>query len=368
MIPCQPVKCQNSRQSEIHLSINPSHLPQFAKLSELVESVRIIPLETSKFNLIGITEKVFVGQKDILIATGGSKIDLFRFSSDGKFLNKIGNQGKGPGEYIYIRTLQVMKDSYNVYIGGPGMRKILEYSFDGKFIREIPFANDLRNATLLDQNHIAFNSSMDYEVRVANMLTRDTLKYLKIAPGTRTNLWGFSGDPSMGFFYTARGRDTIWKIGPESMYPIIICNFGSGHFSLQDEANAPAGSGGYPPGKLLIGGGVIYGSGYYAFPLGREDTKKKFSYCCMLVKAGTGATWHLKVGPESDDILFCTSTYFQTFSASGEWVSVVDAYELIEALPKIKENTKFKYRQGLIQQIEKLNIEDNPVLVFYKLK
>ena len=94
LISCQPAKQQNDRQHEICLAIDPAHLPQFAKLSELVESVRIIPLETGKSNLIGITNKVFVGRKDLLITTADSKMDLFRFTSDGKFLNKIGNQGR----------------------------------------------------------------------------------------------------------------------------------------------------------------------------------------------------------------------------------------------------------------------------------
>ena len=365
---CQPAKQHNDRQGEIQLAIDPAHLPQFAKLSELVESVRIIPLETSKFNLIGHTNKVFVGRKDILITTAESTASLFRFTSDGKFLNKIGNQGKGPGEYSDISTLQVMKDSSYVYFGGRFMRKILKYSFDGKFIREIPFAQDLRNATILDQNHIAFTNKIDYEVRIANTLAGDTLKYLKIAPGTATNLWGFCGDPSMGFFYTAFGRDTIWKIGPESMYPIIICNFGSGHFSSNDADRANSKAGGYPPGKLSIGGGVIYGSEYYFFLMLREDTKKKYTYCGVVVQDRTGTIWHLKLGPESDDILFCTSTDFRTVASSGEWVSVVGADELIEALPKIKENHAFNYPPELIAQIEKMTIEDNPVLVLYKMK
>jgi len=211
-------------------------------------------------------------------------------------------------------------------------------------------------------------NSTEYEVMIVNTVAKDTLKYLKIAPGTATNLWGFCGNPSMGFFYSAFGRDTIWNIGPELMYPVIICSFGSGHFSSNDANRATGKAGGYPPGKLSIGGEVLNGSGYYSFLMLREDNKKEYSYCRIIVQPGSGNIWHLKPGLESDDILFCTSTDFRAVATSEEWVSVVSAYELIEALPKIKENTKFKYRQGLIEQIEKLTIDDNPVLVFYKMK
>jgi len=368
LISCQPSKQQNDRQGEIHLAIDPAHLPQFAKLSELVESVRIIPLETSKFNLIGYTNKIFVGRKDILITTAENTADLFRFTSGGKFLNKIGSQGKGPGEYSDIGNITVVNDSARVYIQGRSMRKILEYSLDGGFIREIPFGKGLYDAAILDQNRIAFTTYKNYEVLIINALSGDTLKYIKTVPGEGSQIKSFSGDPSMGFFYTALGRDTIWKIGPESMDPVIICDFGSGHFSSTEYISSIGRKGGYPPGHLSIGGGVLYGSGFYLFSMLRENVKKEYTYCRVVVQANSGNIWHLEQGPESDDILFCTSTDFRTVASSGEWVSVVGPDELLAALPKIRENNAFNYPPGLTGQIEKMTIDDNPVLVLYKMK
>jgi hypothetical protein len=368
LVSCHPVTNRNDQQGEIHLPIDPAHLPPFAKLSELVKSVRLIPLETSKNSLIGYTNKIFVGENSILISTQGNSPEIFHFTSNGKFLNKIGNQGQGPGEFSDISNLEVIQDSSCVYIQGWRMRKILQYSFDGKFTREISFGKGLSNATILDQNRIAFTSYRDYEVMIVNALTRDTLKYIKISPETESQLHGFYGDLSMGFFYSALGRDTIWRIGPESMYPIIICDFGSGHFSSHDYIGSLGRAGGYPPGKLSIGGGMIYGSGFYLFAMLRENEKKEYTYCRVVVQENTGNSWHLEQGPESDDILFCTSTDFRTVASSGEWVSVVGPEEVIAALPQIKANKNFKYPSELIAQIEKLTIEDNPVLVLYNLK
>ncbi len=42
--------------------------------------------------------------------------------------------------------------------------------------------------------------------------------------------------------------------------------------------------------------------------------------------------------------------------------------ELMEALPKIRGNGTFTYPPELIGQIEKMTLEDNPVLVLYTLK
>lgn len=368
LVSCQPAKHQNGGQDEIHLALDPANLPKMAKLSGVVDGVRLIPLETGNLNLIGHINKVIAGKDFLLISTAEEIPQLFRFTTTGKFLNIIGSQGKGPGEYSDIANITVLPDSSSVYIQGRSMRKILEYSLNGQFIREIPFGKGLYNAAFLDQNRIAFTSFGDHEVLIINSLTGDTLKYIKTTPDQESQIRGFAGDPSMGFFYSALGRDTIWDIGKESMEPKIICDFGSGHFSSRDYINSLGNPGGYPPGKLSIGGGVMYSSGYYLFALLREDDTKEYTYCRVLVDERTVESWHLDQSPASDDVLFCTSTDFRTVASSGEWVSVVGADELIDALPKIRENSAFKYPPELIGQIEKMTIEDNPVLVLYSLR
>lgn len=82
----------------------------------------------------------------------------------------------------------------------------------------------------------------------------------------------------------------------------------------------------------------------------------------------TQETLHFANGPESDDILFCTSTDFRTVAHTGEWVSVVGAYELIDAHENIKNNSDFIYSQEIMTQLQKMSVDHNPVLVLYKLK
>jgi len=152
------------------------------------------------------------------------------------------------------------------------------------------------------------------------------------------------------------------------MRPTITFNFGSGHFPSAEYINSIFSREGYPPGKLSIGGGAFYGAGYYHFVLLCEDDQNEYTYCHVMVHGETKKSWHLDQSPDSDNILFCTSTDFRTVAYSGEWVSVVGAYELIEALPQIKANSNFRYPQNLIYQINNMTIEDNPVLVLYTLK
>jgi len=46
----------------------------------------------------------------ILVSTEG-KSELLHFDMDGGFINKIGNTGKGPGEYQDIREMTAFEDS-----------------------------------------------------------------------------------------------------------------------------------------------------------------------------------------------------------------------------------------------------------------
>jgi hypothetical protein len=366
---CQPARQQKDQKDIIHLAIDPAHLPPIAKLSEIAKSIRVVPLETNPNCLIGSTQHLFVGKNSILVSTSGGENKLLHFSLEGKYLNKIGSVGKGPGEYSDINDMSVFENPLRVFIYPSSMRKILEYSFNGNLKREIVRGKGIGNYKVLDENRIGCISYKDYEFMIINSLTSDTLKYIKVAPGTISGIRSLGGNPATGFYYTALGRDTIWQFIGDSMRPKIIFDFGSGHYSSQDYMKSVLGGQDFLPGKVSIAAGnVLYGSGYYHVYLMRENIKQEYMYAHVLIEAKTKKSWHFDEGPESDDILFCSSTDFRTVASSGEWISVVGGGELIEALPMIKANKKFSYPPELIKQIEKMTIEDNPVVVFYTLK
>ena len=248
------------------------------------------------------------------------------------------------------------------------VRKIIKFSFDGSFIKEINYGKGLFYAKVLDYNRIAFNSYNNYEVKIVNTQSKDTVPYIKSDNKGRILMKQFTGDPRTGFFYTALGRDTIWKIETESMQPQITFDFGSGHFPAEEYLNSIMSPDGYPPGKLSIGGNTFFGAGYYHFSLLREDMDNEYTYCHVMINEKTKLSYHLDQSIDSDDILFCTSTDFRTVAYNGEWVSVVGAYELIDALPQIKANKEFKYPDNLIEQISMMTNDDNPVLVLYNIK
>ena len=67
------------------------------QLSTVAKSMQYIPLETRGGCLIGeYLKRIFITSTDIFILDFGQ--GAYRFTKEGKFVNKIGRIGKGPGE------------------------------------------------------------------------------------------------------------------------------------------------------------------------------------------------------------------------------------------------------------------------------
>ena len=68
--------------------------------SAFVDTIELIPLETTEDNLIGeITRVIFNDGKYYIRSTNGMQNPkLFVFNENGKYIQKISKQGVGPGE------------------------------------------------------------------------------------------------------------------------------------------------------------------------------------------------------------------------------------------------------------------------------
>ena len=108
----------------------------FLKLSEYIETVKSIKLETSENCIIGEIKKVQIFKENIYILDDVSN-SLYLFDKFGKFINKLDKVGQGPGEYITMMDFEV-NDS-GIYALDVSSRSINQYDFDLNHIRKIPF-------------------------------------------------------------------------------------------------------------------------------------------------------------------------------------------------------------------------------------
>jgi len=121
--------CNFDNQTK-ELTINPKHaINENFRLSDLVEEITYIPLE-NKILFPGISRIALTDNYFFI----GTREGILAFNRHGGFLNKIGDHGRGPGEYRYSRNFAI--DSINEIVYIFDSQKIIAYTFQGTFIKE----------------------------------------------------------------------------------------------------------------------------------------------------------------------------------------------------------------------------------------
>ena len=193
-------------------------------------------IDTVKFIRLELPESCFFGRVgDILFDDSGiyavdSKQDIvYRFNSDGTFLNTIGKRGEGPGEYAELTSCFLGKNS--IYIADIGPCRIYEYSFDGDYIGTIshPFKlvynymRELSNGNFLCHTVSGMNKMhgvwiMDRQGELSKRVLAISEIYPFISSGWNTMTLQEDGtiqiyDPPVGIFYSFNPQDeSIHKI------------------------------------------------------------------------------------------------------------------------------------------------------------
>jgi len=144
--------------------------------SEFIESLRYIPLETTKASIMKNISKVIVKNDKIYIADFGYVINIF--DMEGRHLNTFDRVGRGPGEYNQLGDFDV-GDNGHIYVILPlwGM-KIMEYGADLKYIRTInPGKNSdaFNDIFFVKDGLFASNSIFDRSAKLAWIMYDDSV-------------------------------------------------------------------------------------------------------------------------------------------------------------------------------------------------
>lgn len=137
-----------------------SHIEK-KKLSDMVDSVRYVPLETNENSLIGSISRIVVTENRIFI---GDKVanGVFVFDKRGFFLNKICRQGRSPEEYVRLYDFDVSEADSSIYfyVG----RKIQVYDYNGNYRQSIPLHDSKLSPITLSVSKKDIYLSMNYNV------------------------------------------------------------------------------------------------------------------------------------------------------------------------------------------------------------
>ncbi len=114
------------------------------KFADVFEYKDLIQLETSKNCLISeVSQLEFFDDRIVVLDKISNSV--FLFNKNGKFINRIGNVGYGPGEYIRPRHMFVSKKNKNIKVYDPATRFLLIYDKDGVFIKTLRLGRVLRS-------------------------------------------------------------------------------------------------------------------------------------------------------------------------------------------------------------------------------
>jgi hypothetical protein len=130
--------------------------------SDLMNLVNVIQLGNQDQNALGSVSRFRVMNDYFLVSGFG----LALYDQQGRFLNTIGNNGRGPGEYLSISGLAV--DNNHIMVLDRTQQKVLVFSPEGHFVSE--FSIDFFGQAMheLDDGYVIYsgNEANEKEMRL----------------------------------------------------------------------------------------------------------------------------------------------------------------------------------------------------------
>lgn len=110
--------------------------PLNVDITDLVDSISYVPIETSAKCLLGNIQKVLFAENLFVIQ---DQYGLYAFNSSGEFISEISDRGNGPTDYIHIDSFFI--DHINKLIGivCGATKKLLYYDFAGVYKHSFRF-------------------------------------------------------------------------------------------------------------------------------------------------------------------------------------------------------------------------------------
>jgi hypothetical protein len=211
---------------------------KMVRLSEIASNVQYIRLETNPSCLINnhFSTKFFFADSLIFVQ---NMTHVLKFSIDGKFIKRIANPGRGPGEIGNISSMSVISDKRLLVIHC--RNKLVYFSFNGDLIKsaDIPYHQEVK--VLNDSRYIAYDPATNGSERYNFILASDQGD--TISTVTNYTIWkkdypGYistTGPANEAFywsknsyFFKSKYNDTVYFVNPakDKIEPSYSLNFG----------------------------------------------------------------------------------------------------------------------------------------------
>lgn len=368
-IPEITVSPDNLQVIEIPSDINKTSL----NLDAIIDSVYYIKLETNPDCLIGSIDKILFFNDKILIIENLQRKSVLMFNDNGKFVKKIGTEGRGPGEYVTIRDVALDINNKSIVFLDDYGGKLLFYDLDGNFVTHkklyyYPTAFSILNddsflfyqgrsinihiPAITEYNLLFSKSDQSISGKAISYSYRD--KYKSFSMGS---LHSFNASengvmfcpPYANEIYKITGRNNVVEKYTLNIGPKDVLN-AMGPSTTNDDFTNLLNTGNY----YYFDGPAIESDNFLYFYIGRggdcffsKKTKKLFY----------GNSY--RFNPDSTKVLSFTKPITVK---NNYFVSIIVPNRLVKGL-------KYRKTNEFIQKvIINLHEEDNPILFFYTLK
>jgi hypothetical protein len=233
------------------ITIDPYSRPEGKlTLSEIIDSMTFIPLETNDKCLIAYVSKCIFSDNHILLYCSVAR-RCYLFSRTGHFITQIGDVGQGPSEYIIVSDLLQLNEQNNqIIIRNLKPNKLLYYDFEGQFIKSVslnfdPGAFSYHNGFYLLKNINEGNTLYTYKIWDEDF----NLLFQKVKPKSFVmnppNSGVAMGTPFCQYLFNNQVHvrenmlnDTLYRIDDDfSFIPKYVINAGKYELTLEMRSN-----------------------------------------------------------------------------------------------------------------------------------
>lgn len=337
-------------------------------LSELVESITGIPLETMDESLIEHITELKVHNGNFYI--NNRQRNVLAFDENGKFLwNTISRMGQGPEDYFYASSIDIADDGLlSIYEGvSPRVR---EYDSDLRLVRSYHLnAPDSTRSALEMRRHVKINSDLyllrDRGYTYYYSVSKDSVfqcrheSYDDGKCAIIANNFRFLKNEGNIYFLPSYTCDTLYRVNVEKqiMEPVVIYDIGKRKLDVSE----------FPDGmsfdyyedlmrttdKVMLSEQLHFSFGDYAFA---DCFSTQENYLIHQNKEGIATVYKNGRGG-----LFAPQAVYEDQFIYAVWPDVA---KLMLELPSVKN----LMNEESLKTIENLKEDANPVLLCYKLK
>ena len=145
-------------------------------LDSMAQEIRVIELTAGEDLTVPVYPERIKFTEDriyVLDNQGPRKWQMLAFDRNGKLVQKIGRQGRGPGEYFVISDFAVAPDG-SLWINDAGMGNMLHYSSNLEYVDTYPAPYDLENMEFFDNGEVLAQIS-HWDSSLVDIALTDTL-------------------------------------------------------------------------------------------------------------------------------------------------------------------------------------------------